>query len=77
MDNEIGSSMHGDFLVQYNTHCQTTSVLLLQTVPVSEDALPVVLPQDIQFTGRGPSPLTLAKDWQRASCGTYVELLWL
>ena len=43
-----------------------------QMVPVSEDNLPVLLPSDIQFTGRGPSPLTQARDWLRASCGRYA-----
>ena len=43
--------------------------LLLQKVPVAENDLPVLLPDDIQFTGRGPSPLARAKDWLQASCG--------
>ena len=36
---------------------------------MAEADLPVVLPDNIKFTGRGPSPLAQAKDWLQASCG--------
>ena len=34
-----------------------------------ERDLPVLLPEDIEFTGRGPSPLARAEHWLQASCG--------
>ena len=34
-----------------------------------EDQLPVELPNDIKLSGRGPSPLAQAREWQVASCG--------
>lgn len=39
------------------------------TVPVSEADLPVQLPEDIEFTGRGASPL-MQGDWQNTPCPT-------
>ena len=39
---------------------------------MAEKDLPVFLPDDIQFTGRGPSPLTQAKKWLQTSCGKYI-----
>lgn len=42
-------------------------------VAVPEADLPVLLPENVQFTGRGPSPLTQMTDWVNVpcpSCGT-------
>ena len=36
--------------------------------PVSEDELPVRLPEDVEFTGHGPSPLTTSKSFLEAKC---------
>ena len=36
---------------------------------MAEKDLPVLLPDSIEFTGRGPSPLAQAKEWLQASCG--------
>ena len=38
------------------------------TVPVPEEDLPVMLPTDIQFTGKGKSPLTESKTFLHTSC---------
>ena len=38
------------------------------TVPVPEDQLPVVLPRDVQFTGRGGSPLTKVDAFVNTTC---------
>ncbi|MEM1251602.1 MAG: leucine--tRNA ligase [Cyanobacteria bacterium P01_H01_bin.21] len=43
------------------------------TVPVPADQLPVVLPEDVEFSARGGSPLAKMADWincQCPSCGT-------
>ena len=43
------------------------------TVPVPEDQLPVVLPEDVEFSARGGSPLAKMADWINCkcpSCGT-------
>ncbi|EKU98357.1 leucyl-tRNA synthetase [Leptolyngbya sp. PCC 7375] len=43
------------------------------TVPVPVDQLPVVLPEDVEFSARGGSPLAKMTDWincQCPSCGT-------
>jgi len=37
-------------------------------VPVPEDALPVLLPTDVEFTGKGGSPLTSAEDFVNTVC---------
>ncbi|KAL9657477.1 hypothetical protein ABK040_016744 [Willaertia magna] len=37
-------------------------------VPVPEDQLPVKLPENIEFTGKGPSPLAKAEDWVNVKC---------
>jgi leucyl-tRNA synthetase len=37
-------------------------------VPVPEDQLPVVLPEDVAFTGRGASPLAQLEDWVKVPC---------
>jgi len=42
-------------------------------VPVPADQLPVVLPENVEFTGRGPSPLATLQAWVEVpcpSCGT-------
>ncbi len=38
------------------------------TVPVPETDLPVVLPKDVPFTGKGSSPLSQAEAWLTAPC---------
>ena len=37
-------------------------------VPEKEENLPVVLPKDVEFTGKGESPLTTSKDFAKAVC---------
>jgi leucyl-tRNA synthetase len=37
-------------------------------VPVSEDQLPVLLPTNVEFTGKGISPMTTAPDFVNAKC---------
>ncbi|MHB0997697.1 MAG: leucine--tRNA ligase [Armatimonadota bacterium] len=37
-------------------------------VPVPEDQLPVVLPTDVKFTGKGESPLTTSTEFMTAPC---------
>ncbi len=37
-------------------------------VPVPEDQLPVLLPEDVQFTGAGESPLTTSPTFMQAVC---------
>ncbi|KAJ1992251.1 Leucyl-tRNA synthetase, mitochondrial [Coemansia sp. RSA 1358] len=44
-------------------HCPTCGV-----VPVPESDLPVELPKDVQFSGRGGSPLSKATDWLNCKC---------
>jgi leucyl-tRNA synthetase len=44
-------------------HCEKCG-----TVPVPEKDLPVKLPKDVQFTGKGASPLTQSKSYQNAKC---------
>jgi leucyl-tRNA synthetase len=36
--------------------------------PLSEDDLPVRLPEDVEFIGQGPSPLTTSKSFLEAEC---------
>lgn len=46
------------------------------TVPVPEEDLPVRLPDDVTFTGRGPSPLAQLESWVNVacpSCGTQAK----
>ena len=38
------------------------------TVPVPETDLPVRLPEDVEFTGRGPSPLAQLESWVNVPC---------
>ncbi|KAF9190542.1 hypothetical protein BGZ51_008480 [Haplosporangium sp. Z 767] len=44
-------------------HCQGCG-----PVPVPTEDLPVVLPMDVSFTGRGGSPLKQMEDWVQCSC---------
>ncbi|MEM9772605.1 MAG: leucine--tRNA ligase, partial [Cyanobacteria bacterium P01_D01_bin.73] len=37
-------------------------------VPVPKDELPVELPSNVEFSGRGPSPLAQLEDWINAPC---------
>ncbi|MGD0883983.1 MAG: leucine--tRNA ligase [Thermodesulfovibrionales bacterium] len=37
-------------------------------VPVAEKDLPVILPENVQFTGKGGSPLLVAEDFLRVAC---------
>lgn len=37
-------------------------------VPEKEENLPVLLPTDVEFTGKGESPLTTSKDFAKAVC---------
>ncbi len=43
------------------------------TVPVPQSDLPVKLPEQIKFTGRGPSPLTQLEDWVNVPCPSCGE----
>ncbi len=40
------------------------------TVPVPETDLPVQLPENVAFSGRGPSPLAKLEDWINVPCPT-------
>jgi leucyl-tRNA synthetase len=40
------------------------------TVPVPEDQLPVQIPDDVEFLGRGPSPLAKLESWVNVPCPT-------
>ncbi len=39
-------------------------------VPVPEEDLPVLLPEDVELTGRGGSPLAQREDWVKVKCPT-------
>ncbi len=39
-------------------------------VPVPDDQLPIALPEDVEFSGRGASPLTQLPDWVNVDCPT-------
>ena len=39
-------------------------------VPVPEDQLPVRLPEDVEFSGKGASPLAQLEDWLNVPCPT-------
>ncbi|MGJ3250681.1 MAG: leucine--tRNA ligase [Elainellaceae cyanobacterium] len=43
------------------------------TVPVPDDQLPVVLPEDVKFSGRGPSPLAKLDHWINVPCPSCGE----
>lgn len=38
------------------------------TVPVPESDLPVLLPKNVEFSGRGPSPLAQLESWVNVAC---------
>jgi leucyl-tRNA synthetase len=40
------------------------------TVPVPDDQLPVALPEDVEFSGRGASPLAQLEHWVNVPCPT-------
>ena len=42
-------------------------------VPVPDDQLPVELPENVQFSGRGASPLAQLEDWVNVPCPTCHE----
>ncbi|KAI8099613.1 leucyl-tRNA synthetase [Halteromyces radiatus] len=44
-------------------HCPSCKV-----VPVPQEDLPVTLPLNVEFTGRGTSPLTRMEDWVNCKC---------
>ncbi|MDR1815728.1 MAG: leucine--tRNA ligase [Clostridiales Family XIII bacterium] len=44
-------------------HCETCG-----WVPEKEENLPVLLPEDVQFTGKGQSPLTTSKSFRETVC---------
>jgi leucyl-tRNA synthetase len=46
-------------------HCPNCGI-----VPVPEADLPVQLPEDVEFTGRGPSPLAQLESWINVPCPT-------
>ncbi len=46
-------------------HCPHCGV-----VPVPEEDLPVLLPEDVELTGRGGSPLAQLEDWVKVKCPT-------
>jgi leucyl-tRNA synthetase len=46
-------------------HCPTCGI-----VPVPVADLPVLLPEDVDFSGRGPSPLAKLDSWVNVSCPT-------
>ncbi|MBE7384181.1 MAG: leucine--tRNA ligase [Leptolyngbya sp. SIO1E4] len=49
-------------------HCPSCGI-----VPVPDDQLPVELPQDVEFSGRGASPLAQLGDWVNVPCPTCGE----
>jgi leucyl-tRNA synthetase len=49
-------------------HCPSCGI-----VPVPEEDLPVKLPEDVEFTGRGPSPLAKLESWVNVSCPSCGE----
>jgi len=49
-------------------HCPSCGI-----VPVPDDQLPVELPQDVEFSGRGASPLAQLEDWVNVPCPTCGE----
>lgn len=44
-------------------HCPTC-----KTVPVPKEDLPVNLPLDVEFSGKGHSPLASKEDWVNCQC---------
>ena len=49
-------------------HCPSCGM-----VPVPESDLPVQLPENVQFSGRGPSPLAQIEDWVNVPCPSCGE----
>ncbi|MEO1125387.1 MAG: leucine--tRNA ligase [Cyanobacteria bacterium J06639_16] len=49
-------------------HCPSCGI-----VPVPDDQLPVTLPEDVEFSGRGASPLSQLADWVNVPCPTCGE----
>jgi len=43
------------------------------TVPVPNQDLPVQLPEQVEFSGRGPSPLAMLKEWVEVPCPSCGE----
>ncbi len=43
------------------------------TVPVPDDQLPVVLPEDVELSGRGASPLSTLESWTNVPCPSCGE----
>lgn len=43
------------------------------TVPVNEQDLPVKLPENVEFSGRGPSPLAKLENWVNVPCPSCGE----
>ncbi|KAI8368109.1 leucyl-tRNA synthetase [Radiomyces spectabilis] len=44
-------------------HCPKCDI-----VPVPQEELPVLLPLDVEFSGKGASPLTTSKEWLQCTC---------
>ncbi|MGA1473962.1 MAG: leucine--tRNA ligase, partial [Prochlorothrix sp.] len=44
-------------------HCEDCGI-----VPVPDDQLPVLLPENVEFSGRGASPLAQLTDWVQVDC---------
>ncbi|WNZ22993.1 leucine--tRNA ligase [Leptolyngbya sp. NK1-12] len=49
-------------------HCPSCGI-----VPVPDDQLPVCLPEDVEFSGRGPSPLAKLESWINVPCPSCGE----
>jgi leucyl-tRNA synthetase len=49
-------------------HCPSCGI-----VPVPEEDLPVRLPEEVEFTGRGPSPLAKLESWVNVKCPSCGE----
>ncbi|NJK62856.1 MAG: leucine--tRNA ligase [Synechococcaceae cyanobacterium SM2_3_1] len=46
-------------------HCPDCGI-----VPVPDSDLPVILPEEVEFSGRGPSPLAQLESWRQVPCPT-------
>ncbi|MCS6794167.1 MAG: leucine--tRNA ligase [Oscillatoriaceae bacterium SKYG93] len=49
-------------------HCPKCGI-----VPVPDEELPVLLPEDVEFTGKGPSPLAKLENWVNVPCPSCGE----
>lgn len=49
-------------------HCPSCGI-----VPVPEEDLPIELPEDVNFSGKGPSPLAQLEDWVNVPCPSCGE----